>query len=254
MFKKFVSATLVALALSVTGPRVAPSTPSPVIGDVRAPLPALQGDAARAELDRRGLATSLGAAIESARYAARPVADAAQTYVVENVAQGLRGVFAADRAVVSGGGRQVTLRPVEIAFGTAESELTDGVVTADGNRTEIARTLTGASGALVRVDEWWVNRPTGIEQGFTVHAPPGSKSEGDWLTVALAMESDLSPRLTDDAQAVEFVDEAGAARLRYDESYPRACASTVPCCGSRPTTPAQCTPSRSTRRGRSRSI
>jgi len=179
-------------------------------------LPAMEGDAARAELDRRGLSASLDAALESARYAARPASDAAGTYVVQNPAQGLRGVFAPDRAVITGDDAQVVMRPVGIGFGTAHQALTDGVVTAAGPRTEIARTVPGPSGAPVRVDEWWINRRTGIEQGFTVQAPPGERANGAWLTVAMALETELSPRLTPDETAVEFVDYAGTARLRYD--------------------------------------
>jgi hypothetical protein len=179
-------------------------------------LPALEGDAARAELDRRGLSASLDAALESARYAARPATAAAGTYVVQNPAQGLRGVFAPDRAVIAGDDVQVVMWPVGIGFGAAHQALTDGVVTAAGPRTEIARTVPGPSGAPVRVDEWWINRRSGIEQGFTVQAPPGERASGAWLTVAMALETELSPRLTPDETAVEFVDDAGTARLRYD--------------------------------------
>jgi len=113
-------------------------------------LPAMHGDVARAELDRLGLSASL---------------DAAGTYVVQNPAQGLRGVFAPDRAVIVGDDAQVVMWPVGIGFGTATQALTDGVVT-----------VPGPSGAPVRVDEWWINRRTGIEQGFTVQAAPGART------------------------------------------------------------------------------
>ena len=43
------------------------------------------------------------------------------------------------------------------------------------------------------IDEWYVNGPQGLEQGFTVAPQPQSKTSGS-LTVELALGGDLGAR------------------------------------------------------------
>jgi len=61
--------------------------------------------------------------------------------------------------------------------------------------------------------EWWVNRPTGLEQGFTLARRPAGYDGHSPLRLWLAPHGDLQPVLAEDA--VHFVDGAGHPVLHY---------------------------------------
>lgn len=76
-----------------------------------------------------------------------------------------------------------------------------------------------ASGTRVSYDwdgtleEWFVNDRRGLEHGFTLAARP--QGEGDALELAFAVRGGLRPKVTDDGQAVSFLDDQGAEVLTY---------------------------------------
>jgi hypothetical protein len=76
------------------------------------------------------------------------------------------------------------------------------------NRIEAGR--TGLS-------EWFLNDERGLEQGFTIFAPPAGTalSPRHPLVLDLALSGDLHPRFSEDGQAVDFFDGGGGAVLRY---------------------------------------
>ena len=93
--------------------------------------------------------------------------------------------------------------------------------TASFGRTGDARALGYAcirvEGGRLELDhghltEWFENRPEGIEQGWTISAPPIG---ADPLWIGLAVQGDLSLRIDDDGRAGVFVDGSGEPRLRY---------------------------------------
>ncbi len=91
------------------------------------------------------------------------------------------------------------------------------------------------------LDEHYENTPGGLEQVFTLPGPPGhtgrnedeARAQGwttalrrpaggeepsdsrDWIHLDLALWGDLSPRVSEDGQAIDFVTPAGALVLRY---------------------------------------
>ena len=70
------------------------------------------------------------------------------------------------------------------------------------------------------LDERYENTPGGLEQIFTLRASPGQAGgdEGearDWVHLDLALWGDLSPRVSEDGQAIDFVTSSGAPALRY---------------------------------------
>ncbi len=80
--------------------------------------------------------------------------------------------------------------------------------------------------------EWYVNDERGLEQGFTIAAPPFGKMkdeggrmkdkfspEPSTLILELALTGDLKPVLTDDGETIEFATSAGTHVLRYSELY-----------------------------------
>ena len=76
---------------------------------------------------------------------------------------------------------------------------------AGGNRIEYRR------GDLT---EWYVNEERGLEQGFTLAAPPGARGE-DFLSIELDLSGTLVPKLTEDGTAILFEDRRGRTILRY---------------------------------------
>jgi FG-GAP repeat/Abnormal spindle-like microcephaly-assoc'd, ASPM-SPD-2-Hydin len=62
--------------------------------------------------------------------------------------------------------------------------------------------------------EWYENGPLGLEQGFTLAYRPG-KSNGQALTVELALHSDLLAALAPDAKTLELRRRDGKVAVRY---------------------------------------
>ncbi len=68
-------------------------------------------------------------------------------------------------------------------------------------------------------DEWYVVGPLGIEQGFTVTAPPACRARGgEGVMIALA-SSGLRARLEPNGTAAALVDPTGKEVLRYTDLY-----------------------------------
>ncbi len=92
-------------------------------------------------------------------------------------------------------GRDGTMRPAAPALPDA-----------DGNRASLRRD------DLV---EWYVNGEDGLEQGFTIEAPPEDRFSRDPLVLEMALDGSLDPRLTADRQTVVFSTRKGEEVLRY---------------------------------------
>lgn len=95
-------------------------------------------------------------------------------------------------------GRSGDLRPVR------EAELA-----MEENRAEYRR------GELV---EWYVNDERGLEQGFTIPAPPETQATSESaapLELRLAFETDLTAERSGDGRAIRFCDREGRVVLHY---------------------------------------
>jgi outer membrane protein assembly factor BamB len=208
------------------------------------PLTSLQGKPARDYLKERGLYVRLQNLIEAAQYQIDPQPqaqkssalrsglqknDAAEIYEATNPAQNLRARFS---------GRDVVLQPLTNkrmtalqarlslrSYGYGRRMLTAGAGTirVDGNRIEIVRRLTTESNPTNtnqdnsdEIVEWYQNRKDGLEQGFTLTAPPGKRQEGTPLRVRLTVAGEVRPVLVDSGKAVELVGGNGKSWLRYD--------------------------------------
>jgi uncharacterized repeat protein (TIGR01451 family) len=62
------------------------------------------------------------------------------------------------------------------------------------------------------VTEWYVNRASGLEQGFEIAEPELRRNEP--ITLSMAVEGSLEPR-ADEAGGASFRDRAGRTRVRY---------------------------------------
>jgi hypothetical protein len=83
------------------------------------------------------------------------------------------------------------------------------------------------------ISEWYFNDERGLEQGFTLEAPPLPSGEAETgserLSIALAVSGDLAPQLSDDGQSISFADAGGQSVLHYAQLAVRdATGSTLP--------------------------
>ncbi len=90
-------------------------------------------------------------------------------------------------------------------YGEALGAVTAVAPYATANRVEYRR------GALT---EWYVNGPLGLEQGFTLEAPPSARN-GEALTFALALSGDLQPTMDKGKGGLTLSSASGDAALDY---------------------------------------
>ena len=89
--------------------------------------------------------------------------------------------------------------------------VTSATLSVYGNRIEYRR------GHLT---EWYVNDERGLEQGFTLDAPPFARAYARTpLQIHLALTGDLSPTLAEDGRAIELTTKGGVRVLRYGGLY-----------------------------------
>src|SRR5262245_13692941 len=123
--------------------------------------------------------------------------------LVVNRAQRLHAKFGRSSVLVSSGGVSLGLSLRAYGYGAALQQLRPVAprVAAD----QVVYVHAG-------VDEWYVNGPLGLEQGFTVTAP-ATRHAGP-LTLALALSGDTRSRLSSGGDRVMFTGAAGALAYR----------------------------------------
>jgi FG-GAP repeat protein len=200
----------------------------------------LQGEDAIRSLKEQGLYDSLQEAVAATRYELRwenaPARGALPpAYHAPNPAQQYDAYFtpiglslapskAASNGVKSAAASGETDQPAEapewratmrlIGYGYGEGLVTvgDAALEAQGNRIEYRR-------AGLPLTEWYVNKAAGIEQGFTIETPPGIRSKGERLRLALELTGDLSAELDEGSQAVALKRADGTIALSYSHLY-----------------------------------
>jgi FG-GAP repeat len=123
-----------------------------------------------------------------------------------NRGQGFAAGFTAAGVSVSSKSLGVTLRTTAAGFGGATAALAPVTPLASSNRVTYARP---------GLQEWYVNGPLGLEQGFTVERPPGAAARAAGYTVRIALSGSADPVLAGDGSAVLLRSPAGGT-LRYD--------------------------------------
>ncbi|MBM3819843.1 MAG: hypothetical protein FJW14_12630 [Acidimicrobiia bacterium] len=103
----------------------------------------------------------------------------------ENARHGLTARFSAAGVEVSSANERLTLALRAYGYGEALRPVAGAEPRAEANRVVYRR------GAL---DEWYVNGPLGLEQGFTLDAPPAGRREGP-LTLSLTVGGTLDAQL-----------------------------------------------------------
>jgi hypothetical protein len=190
-------------------------------------FPRLEGEEAVARLRQQGRYDALAEAMQAARYSFNPVERpeelglAPGSYYVNNPAQQYRAFFAADgvRIVPQAEGRpwQMGVRLVGCGYGERVQPVGEARLKATPARVEYRRGDDNGSGE--QLIEWYVNRPEGLEQGFTISTPPAGKREGERLAVALAVAGELRPSLDERGQAVRLSRTDGAGVLSFEKLW-----------------------------------
>ena len=95
-------------------------------------------------------------------------------------------------------------------YGERRERLTEAILKAQGNRVDYQRdTLT----------EWYLNGPLGLEQGFTLHAPPGERQADEPLVLDLEFQSGWTLELAEDRQHLILKQADGTQILHYGHLY-----------------------------------
>lgn len=136
-----------------------------------------------------------------------PTADASVSIAID--ACSVSAEVGAERVIVRSTGAyspgEATLRVTQFGRLGAAVAVASGRVTLDGVDARVAR-----SG----FDEWYRPCEQGLEQGFTITAPPEDDGAGRPLWIGLAFEG-LLPQIFDDGSGARLVDEHARERLLY---------------------------------------
>ncbi len=141
-------------------------------------------------------------------------------YRAENEAHGLTVLFEPEGPIVEtrgGPAWRLGLRLEGYGRGADIRRAPLTSLVAEGNRVEYRR---GGSAEAPLLSEWYVNGPLGVEQGFTLAAPPpgAGRGAGD-LRVVLEVTGGLAPALSADGRDLRLEDAAGTAVLSYHGLY-----------------------------------
>jgi hypothetical protein len=122
----------------------------------------------------------------------------------DNAGRRIRANLSRGGIAVSSGSTWLKLSPRAIGTGASVRRFAPVTPRAKGNRVDYVR---GG------IDEWYVNGPLGLEQGFTVSRSAASGASRH-LALALAISGNGRPSVSADGTAIEFAHEGGPS-LRY---------------------------------------
>jgi FG-GAP repeat len=186
--------------------------------NVAPPPPTLRGLAAIQHLEQTGLYNSLSAAVTAARYQIEARKEGG--HQAANPKQGYRTIFTREGVEVRGSSRTgsewwLGMKLTAYGYGQRKKALASADVKAEGDRIEYQR--RARDGATL--GEWYVNRASGLEQGFTIPQAPGKKRAGEKLNLWLKLSGDLKARLSESGQAIMLNGKGAGAGLRYDKLH-----------------------------------
>ncbi len=169
-----------------------------------------------AQQQLHALTGALGEAVSAAQYNLNEVetANGEKSLEAVNPAQGMRASFTSQEIQVHSGSAcqtpwQLGLQLKRVGYGTQLRDVRPGVLSAQGHRVEIQRDT---------ITEWYLNKPEGIEQGFTLNARPTTAppSSGE-LRVVMELSNGWKATPERDQQAITL--QQGSASLRYDKLH-----------------------------------
>ncbi len=199
-----------------------------------APAAALSGEAALQQLKTNGGYASLAAAMTAARYQinATPTkpGNSGAPFYANNPSQQLRASFAPAEVRVNAapnktdaktGAAELRLQLAGYGYGDQFEPLAAGKLTVNGDRITIRK--SAIRNPQSAIEEWYVNKPEGLEQGFTLAAPPQSAIRNPQSAIPLRVTLSIGApgsgwrvSLRGDGQGALFERQADGLRLGYD--------------------------------------
>ncbi|HEV2668857.1 MAG TPA: FG-GAP repeat protein, partial [Blastocatellia bacterium] len=182
------------------------------------PTPDMRGPAAIRHLEQTGLYNSLSAAVTAARYQIEARKEGG--HEAANPKQGYRTVFTREGVEVRGlsrtGGKwRLGMKLTAYGYGERKKAAPAADVKARDDRIEYERRASDGGA----ISEWYVNRASGLEQGFTIAQAPGKRRSGEKLNLWLKLSGDLKARLGESGQAILLNGRGVGAGLRYDKLH-----------------------------------
>ena len=148
---------------------------------------------------------AIGQAIERDRYRAEALSDG--TVWAANDAQGYTTRFTTRGIRLRPRGSEIEVELALSGYGYSRMQAVGPAQPhAEGNRVEFDR------GALT---EWYVNRPAGLEQGFTLARPPAEGRGAKPLRLELAVMGPVRAEAAEGGESVLLRDPAGQVQLRF---------------------------------------
>jgi hypothetical protein len=126
-------------------------------------------------------------------------------FTLTNSPQDLTTDFTSQGIDVKNGGERWSFALRGYGYGNALTMLRPVAPSASLNRVEYRRPA---------LTEWYVNGPSGLEQGFTINQRPLTKSR-EPLTIALSLSGNLTAVVDEDGKGLSLREAAGRVRLRY---------------------------------------
>src|SRR5262245_15451365 len=182
------------------------------------PASDLRGPAAIRHLEQTGLYHSLSAAVTAARYQIEVRTEGG--HEAANPKLGYRTVFTREGIEVTGSDRtgdqwRLGMKLMACGYGEQKRALTSAGVKARDDRIEYER-RAGEGGTL---SEWYVNRASGLEQGFTIPQAPGKRKVGEKLNLWLKLSGNLQARQAESEEAILLNGRGAGAGLRYEKLH-----------------------------------
>ena len=182
------------------------------------PMPDLRGPAAIRHLEQTGLYNSLSAAVTAARYQIEERKEGG--HEAANPKQGYRTVFTREGVELRGSSRTggkwwLGMKLTAYGYGERKKAAPSADVKVRDDRIEYERRASDGGA----ISEWYVNRASGLEQGFTIAQAPEKRRAGEKLNLWLKLSGDLKARLGESRQAILLNGGGAGAGLRYDKLH-----------------------------------
>lgn len=145
--------------------------------------------------------------LSQAKYYLSQDAQAPSTYNADASTQAMFAKISPSGVIVEHrGGHKLRLSPTRLERGAMSAAL--GTIERVEQREEVVHYTRSAG-----VEEWYANRPEGLEQGFIIDQPLGHDGK---MRLSMELETDLNPTLEADHQRIVLRDAQGKGALRYD--------------------------------------
>lgn len=158
---------------------------------------------------------SLYEAVRRARYAVHEAVPGDNSWYALNDAQRLMATFTPEGVeigVLATGRHRLGIKLLAVGYSESMTAVGPGRLRAIDNRVEIKRSIRDAE-----LTEWYVNSPDGIEQGFTLSEPPGSRQRTGRLRLVMELDGNLGANATPGTAPIDLETQDGERVLRYEK-------------------------------------